>query len=121
MSVFLEGLPVLNLLAWKIPSDWTFRPYLIKRIIGIPGDTIEVKDGTVFLNGERLREYYVSETQGSDNAMKTVVRQGTYYVMGDNRRLGASLDSRAFGLVKAADVAGRATWRLLPFHKFGSP
>ncbi len=121
MSVFLEGLPILNLLAWKIPSDWTFRPYLIKRIIGVPGDTIEVKDGTVLLNGERLREYYISENQGSDNAMKTVVRQGSYYVMGDNRRLGASLDSRAFGLVKAEDVAGRATWRLLPLNKFGSP
>jgi signal peptidase I len=121
MSVFLEGLPVLNLLAWKIPNDWTFRPYLIKRIIAVPGDTIEVQNGTVLLNGQRLREYYISQAQGSDNAMKTVVRQGTYYVMGDNRRLGASLDSRAFGLVQAADVAGRATWRLFPLNKFGSP
>jgi signal peptidase I len=121
MSAFLEGLPLLNLIARTIPSDWTFRPYLIKRIIGIPGDTIEVKNGIVFVNDNQLREYYIADVQGSDNAMKTVVRQGMYYVMGDNRRLGASLDSRAFGLVNATDVAGRATWRLFPFNKFGSP
>ncbi len=121
MSVFLEGLPLLSILAWKIPNDWMFRPYLIKRIIGVPGDTVEVKSGAVFVNDQKLREFYISEAVGSDNAMKTVVRAGTYYVMGDNRRLGASLDSRAFGLVKKEDVAGRATWRLFPFSKFGAP
>jgi signal peptidase I len=121
LSVFLEGLPILNLLAWKIPSELTFRPYLIKRVIGLPGDGVEVIDGVVFLNGLRLREFYISEAQGSVNAMKTIVRPNTFYVMGDNRRLGASLDSRAFGLVHAADVAGRATWRLFPFSKFGAP
>ncbi len=121
LSAYLEGLPLVSFLAWRIPDDWTFRPYLIKRIIGVPGDTIEIKKGEVFVNDQRLREFYTSETKGLDNAMKTVVRVGTFYVMGDNRRLGASLDSRAFGLVKAKDVAGRATWRLFPFSRFGTP
>lgn len=121
LSQYLEGLPLLNLLAWRIPDDWTFRPYLIKRVIGLPGDEIEVKDGEVWVNAQRLREFYVSEARGSDDAMKTVVKPNTYYVMGDNRRLGASLDSRAFGLVKKEDVAGRATWRLFPFSRFGTP
>jgi signal peptidase I len=119
LSVYLEGLPLLNLLAWRIPNDWTFRPYLIKRIVGVPGDTIEVKDGQVFVNDTRLREFYTSSAVGSDNAKKTVVRPGTYYVMGDNRAIGASLDSRAFGLVYAQDVAGRAVWRIFPLQKFG--
>jgi signal peptidase I len=119
MSVYLEGLPLLNLLAWRIPNEWTFRPYLIKRIIGMPGDTVEVRDGQVFVNEVRLREFYTSSAVGSDNAKKTFVRPGTYYVMGDNRAVGASLDSRAFGLVNAADVAGRAAWRLFPFGRFG--
>jgi signal peptidase I len=119
MSVYLEGLPLLSLLAWRIPNEWTFRPYLIKRIIGMPGDTIEVKDGVVYINDVRLREFYTSSAVGSDHAKKTFVRPGTYYVMGDNRAIGASLDSRAFGLVYAQDVAGRALWRVFPFTKFG--
>lgn len=119
MSVYLEGLPLLNLLAWHIPSDWTFRPYLIKRIVAIPGDTVQVRDGDVYVNDQKLREFYTSSARGSDNAKKTFVKPNTYYVMGDNRRLGASLDSRAFGLVQAQDVAGRATWQLFP--KFGAP
>lgn len=121
MSQFLEGLPLLGFLAWKIPGEWTFRPYLIKRVIGLPGDEIEVKDGEVWVNGQRLREFYISDARGLDNAMKTLVKPDTYYVMGDNRRLGASLDSRAFGVVKKQDVAGRAKWRLFPFSRFGSP
>ncbi len=119
LSQYLEALPLVNILAWRIPDSWTFRPYLVKRVIGVPGDTIEVISGEVFINDVKSREFYISEAQGSDNATKTVVKPNTYYVMGDNRRLGASLDSRAFGLVNAEDVAGRATWRLFPFSKFG--
>jgi signal peptidase I len=119
MSSYLEGLPLLNLLAWRIPNDWTFRPYLIKRIIGMPGDTVEIKDGVVYINDIRLREFYTSSAVGLDNAKKTFVRPGTFYVMGDNRAIGASLDSRAFGLVYTQDVAGRALWRVFPLTKFG--
>ncbi|MFN3267571.1 MAG: signal peptidase I [Deinococcales bacterium] len=119
LSMYLEGLPVLNLLAWRIPNDWNFRPYLIKRVIGIPGDTVEVKDGVVLVNDIRIREFYTSSAISLDDAKKTVVRPNTFYVMGDNRALGASLDSRAFGLVNATDIAGRAVWRVFPFAKFG--
>jgi signal peptidase I len=121
LSRFLESLPLLGNFNWDIARDVRFRPYLIKRVIGVPGDTVEVKGGQVFVNDARTVEPYTSAARGLDEAMKTVVRSGTFYVMGDNRAKGASLDSRAFGLVNAQDVAGRAVFRLFPFDRLGSP
>jgi signal peptidase I len=118
---FLETLPIIGGFNWDAFRDLRFRPYLIKRVIGLPGDVIEVKAGDVFINDAKITETYTSTAKGLDDAMKTVVRPGTYYVMGDNRAKGASLDSRAFGLVQAHDVAGRAVFRLWPLNRIGTP
>ena len=118
---YLESLPVLGLVRWDFLRDLRFRPYLIKRVIGLPGDLIEVKAGVVYISGAKLTETYTSAARGVDDAPVTVVRDGTYYVMGDNRTRGSSLDSRAFGLVRASDVAGRAVLRLWPLNKIGQP
>ena len=118
---YLETLPVLGLFNWEALRDLRFRPYLIKRVIGVPGDLIEVKAGVVYSSGAKLTEPYTSAARGVDDAPVTVVRDGTYYVMGDNRTRGSSLDSRAFGLVRASDVAGRAVLRLWPLNKIGQP
>jgi signal peptidase I len=121
MSRFLESLPLIGAFDWELARDVRFRPYLIKRVIGVPGDTVEVRAGQVYVNDARLTEPYTSAARGLDDAMKTVVRPGTFYVMGDNRAKGASLDSRAFGLVRAQDVSGRAVFRLLPLNRLGTP
>ncbi len=121
LARFLESLPLVGNLNWNAFRDTRFRPYLIKRVIGLPGDTVEVKAGQVYINDAKIIEPYISAARGLDDAMKTVVRPGSYYVMGDNRARGASLDSRAFGLVLAADVSGRAVLRLWPLTRFGSP
>lgn len=118
---YLESLPVLGLFNWDFLRDLRFRPYLIKRVIGVPGDTVEVKAGIVYISGAKLTETYTSAARGVDDAPVTVVRPGTYYIMGDNRTRGSSLDSRAFGLVRATDVAGRAVLRLWPLDKIGQP
>lgn len=118
---YLESLPVLGLVNWDFLRDLRFRPYLIKRVIGIPGDTVEVKAGIVYISGAKLTETYTSTARGVDDAPVTVVRDGTFYIMGDNRTRGSSLDSRAFGLVRASDVAGRAVLRLWPLNKIGQP
>ena len=118
---YLESLPVLGLVNWDFLRDLRFRPYLIKRVIGVPGDAVEVKAGIVYISGAKLTETYTTAARGVDDAPVTVVRPNTYFVMGDNRTRGSSLDSRAFGLVRGSDVAGRAVLRLWPLNKIGQP
>lgn len=94
----------------------------IKRIIGIPGDTIEVKDGQVYVNNSRIDEGYLSEntiTQAGAYTRNKVVRLGPdeYFVMGDNRD--HSSDSRAWGPVTIDSLVGRVFFRYWPVNKAG--
>ncbi|MCD8109975.1 MAG: signal peptidase I [Clostridiales bacterium] len=81
---------------------------LIKRVIAVGGDTVEVKKGSVYVNGEKLSEDY---TQGDTYDMdKITVEEDEIFVMGDNRE--NSMDSRMFGAVPVDDVIGKvvASW-----------
>jgi signal peptidase I len=89
---------------------------LIKRIIGLAGETIEARNGTVYINGQPLDEpYLVRKTSG--NYGPTTVPEGHVFVMGDNR--GASNDSRIFGAVPLDRVVGRAWVSYWPFETLG--
>lgn len=94
----------------------------VKRVIGLPGDTIEIKDGKVYRNGEELHEDYVrpgNKTTSQVEKYSTVtVAEGTLYVMGDNRE--QSKDSRTFGCIPEERVNGKVTIRVWPLTKFGS-
>lgn len=90
---------------------------LIKRVVGLPGDTIEIKDGYVYLNGELLDEPYVAQ-QGISGEMEAVtVPEGQLFAMGDNR--GDSLDSRdpAIGCVNQDEILGKVFVRVFPFNR----
>ncbi|AFZ68605.1 signal peptidase I [Deinococcus peraridilitoris] len=82
-----------------------YRPYLIKRVVGVEGDRLEIREGLLVRNGERLAESYTTGEAGQDAPPVTVPRNSVY-VLGDNRRLGDSIDSRYFGPVHLRDVAG---------------
>lgn len=89
-------------------------PY-IKRIIGLPGDRLEFKDGAVWVNGQRLDEPYVFDGQPTlpgPLGSLVVVPPGEYFGMGDHRL--DSTDSRVFGPIPAANVIGRAFLRYWP-------
>jgi len=96
--------------------------YYIKRIIGLPGERVEVKNGKVviyndqFPSGVTLPEEYLTEiTTGSDSV---TLGRDQYYLMGDNRN--ASLDSRSFGYVPKGNIIGRVWIRGLPLEKAGT-
>lgn len=85
---------------------------LIKRIIGLPGDHIEIKQGNVYRNGTKLNEPYIDvETDGDINQ---IIEEGNYFVLGDNR--GNSADSRVpeIGQIGAEDIKGKILFRLYP-------
>jgi len=108
----LEKLPIFK----KAIPDLTEIDY-IKRGIGVPGDTIEFKDGFVYVNGERLVEPYVQGlTYGMERPIK--VEENKVFVMGDNRL--DSRDSRDIGLIDYDRIRGKAILRIWPLKAFGS-
>lgn len=89
---------------------------LIKRVIGVPGDTVEIKDNVVYVNGNRLDEKYIREAMIHNQDMKVVIPKGKIFVMGDNRN--NSLDSRSLmvGMIDyKKDVIGKIMFRIFPF------
>jgi len=91
---------------------------LIKRVIGVPGDKVAIKDGLVYVNDELFEEAYYEGYTGPDREA-VVVTEGKYYVMGDNRPV--SLDSRSdrVGLVDKESIAGKTLLRIWPLNKIG--
>ena len=93
---------------------------IIKRVIGIEGDLIEIKDKKVYVNGTALVENYTNGEGTEDvNFSKVTVPPGQIYVIGDNRMPYASNDSRNIGPLEIKRVGGRAIFRFFPFDKIG--
>lgn len=96
----------------------------IKRIIGLPGDKVMVKDGEVYVNGIKLTENYIAaktnlwENGFSKNGEEITVPDGDLFVMGDNRP--RSSDSREFGPVPEDSIIGHVFYRYFPSTKMGS-
>ncbi len=90
----------------------------IKRVIGVPGDEVEVREGAVVLNGRRIDEPYIPEEfRDRISAPRTRVKPGEYYVMGDHRS--ASNDSRSWGTVPKAYIYGKAVFKYWPLANLG--
>jgi signal peptidase I len=116
-----------DIVVFNPPPDWVQAagtPF-IKRVIGIGGDTVEVRDdGKVYVNGKALNEPYVFQADGGPQATVTSqdpprwqIAPGELFVMGDHRA--SSSDSRTFGPIETNDVIGRAWLRYWPFSSFG--
>ena len=88
----------------------------VKRIIGIPGDRIAIKDGALYLNGDKMSESYIKEPMNY-SMEETTVPKGSYYVMGDNRNM--SIDSRTVGALPKDMIIGHAVFVVFPLSEFG--
>ncbi len=118
---------------------WNYRPYLVKRVIGVGGDHIRIQGGDVWINDKPLdarfttaywqeqgcwdRESSIANQATSSqqgimpDQLELTVPQGQYFVMGDNRSANGSEDSRAFGTVPLNDIAGRAAFVVWPLQR----
>lgn len=90
----------------------------VKRIIGMPGDTIAIRDSIVYINGIPLEEDYIN-TEAYPDYPEVTVPEGSYFVLGDNRN--NSKDSRYedVGFVKKDEIVGKVAYRVYPFDDFG--
>lgn len=93
-----------------------FHDAFIKRVIGLPGDTVEVKGGRVYVNGQALRENYIEEEPNYSFGPVTVLPD-QYLVLGDNRN--NSYDSHYWGFVPRDNIIGRAVVRFWPINRLG--
>lgn len=94
----------------------------IKRVIALPGEHIQIKDGKVYINGEELKEEYltddvITEAEGGQ-FLDLIVPEGTVFAMGDNR--GHSADSRRFGCIPYEKIEGKVVLRFWPLNVFGT-
>ena len=94
----------------------------IKRVIGLPGEHVEIKDGKVYINGNELKENYLSDTVKTESMdgdfFDIIVPQNTVFVMGDNRS--GSSDSRIFGCIPYEKIEGKVIFRFWPLNNIGS-
>ena len=112
----------------KLYDIIVFRPYennqdtyYIKRIIGVPGDFIEIKEGKVFRNFEALDDPQGEEFLYDPGIVKDGIQleEDEYFVLGDNRYKSTDSRSSSVGLVKRNSILGRAFVRIWPFDKIG--
>jgi signal peptidase I len=99
------------------PPTETTRQY-VKRLIGLPGDTVEIKNNLVYVNGVALKEPYIKAAPAYVMAAKTLPPDA-YFVLGDNRN--NSTDSHFGWTVTRENIVGKAWLRFWPLSKFGGP
>lgn len=92
----------------------------IKRVIALPGEHVEIKDGKVYINGEELNEPYLTDdviTEPTGVLNDFIVPENTVFAMGDNRE--GSKDCRAFGCIPLERIESKVVIRFWPLNKFG--
>lgn len=89
---------------------------IIKRVIGMPGETVAIKKGKIYINDKVIDDEYAYGETSDYN--KVTLRDNEYFILGDNRLI--SKDSRYFGPIKENEIKGKIVFRLFPFTKIGT-
>lgn len=103
------------------PYQYEEKTYYIKRIIGLPGETVQIIDGYVYIDGELLGENYGSEIIENPMTAAEPITLGEdeYFVLGDNRNHSSDSRDPSVGLIKRSDLIGKAWVRIWPLNKIG--
>ena len=89
---------------------------IIKRVIGLPGETVAIKKGKIYINDKVIDDEYAHGETSDYN--KVTLKDDEYFILGDNRLI--SKDSRYFGPIKDNEIKGKIVFRLFPFTKIGT-
>jgi len=100
----------------KFPGDPEHKKY-IKRIIGLPGEYVQISDGYVYINGQKLNEAYISADVLTMPNLNRQLREDDYFLLGDNRL--NSSDSRVWGICPKRDLIGKTFFIIYPFETAG--
>lgn len=111
IDIRLNGIDRFDIVVIK-----TGKTKIIKRVIGLPGETVEYKDNKLYINGKKIKDNYGSDITYDFDLVK--VPNNFYFVLGDNRT--DSIDSRMLGPISKDDILGHATFTVFPFNRFGS-
>lgn len=103
------------------PYQYQEKTYYIKRIIGMPGETVQIKDGMVYIDGEMLQESYGKEVMEYAGVASEPVELGSdeYFVLGDNRNNSSDSRDPSVGNVNRDQIIGKAFVRIWPLNQFG--
>lgn len=103
------------------PFRYEEKTYYIKRIIGLPGETVQIEDGNIYIDGEILKESYGREFMKSAGLAADPITLGDdeYFVLGDNRNDSSDSRDPNVGLIHRDEIIGRAWVRIWPLDKFG--
>ena len=96
--------------------------YYIKRVIGLPGETVQIKGSTIYIDGKPLKENYGKDPIDYAGIAEKPIKLGDdeYFVLGDNREISRDSRYEEVGKVKRKNIEGRAVLRIYPFDKFGT-
>ncbi len=115
LSYHLHAVHRGDIIVFARPPGETLEPGvndLVKRVIGLPGETISGRNGQVYINGKPLAEPWLPKGVVTGNFSPVKIPKGYYFVMGDNR--GFSSDSRVFGPISGSLIVGRVVMRIWP-------
>lgn len=96
--------------------------YYIKRVIGLPGETIQIKGNDIYINGKKLEEHFGKDPMTESGIAAEPLKLGDdeFFVLGDNREISEDSRYESVGPVKRKNIDGRAVLRIYPFSKFGT-
>ena len=116
LSKFRNNIIVFNVPEQLIKAGYETDTALIKRVIGVPGDKVEVKEGKLYLN-DIAQDNYISDKNINYSIGPLIVPEQSFWVMGDNRN--NSMDSHIWGFLPYEKIIGRAILRYWPLNKIG--